>query len=128
MSVNRVDYVVAGVAITGKEAVSAFFDAQSKLPGEQLEGYGDNEYKEKITKNASVVHVIQDGMNCDYIVIGRILVKERTEGFPIAEVGEYERLLIECRKTVQVEIRKIEVILDLKLPIAVRVIHFTHWH
>lgn len=72
MGTTNTHYVMFGILIQNKDEVEQFFLEDHY---DLLNQYEDNGYKEEITPTPSGFHVIADGMNCEYVVVGKILQK-----------------------------------------------------
>ena len=124
MGVASTHYVVLGVAITDEVQVKEFF----RMTEEQfalMDGYDDNGYKEEISPTESGIHVIQDGMNGQYVVVGKILAKGVHSGLDLIEVSKINKQY----KKIYPEILKLDRALGTKFGLLeAKVIVFTHWH
>lgn len=124
MGVDATHYVVLGVAITDEAQVEEFFRINEKHL-EFMDGYDDNGYREEITPNESGIHVIMDGMNGKYVVVGKILTKGIEGGLEFTEVSNIGK---QYKKFYQ-EVLKLDQVLGTKFGrLDVKVIAFTHWH
>lgn len=126
MGVAATHYVVLGVAITDKAQVKEFFRiSEEQLPLDFMDGYDDNGYKEEITPSKSGIHVISDGMNGKYVVVGKILAKGIEGGLDFTEVSDISK---QYRKFYS-EVLKLDQMLGTKFGgLDAKVIAFTHWH
>lgn len=78
MGVRRTDYVVLGSKFDYKEFKRLI---NGDLDGDGIEEYEDNPYSEKIGGKKGITF-ISDGMNGEYVVIGKVLIKSSQE-YPI---------------------------------------------
>lgn len=74
MGVATTHYIMFGVAIRDKAEVKQFFQSTEDKYA-FLDQYDDNGYQEEITPTASGLHIISDGMNGEYVVVGKIIQK-----------------------------------------------------
>jgi hypothetical protein len=124
MGVAATHYVVLGVAITDEAQVKEFFRINEEHL-EFMDGYDDNGYREEITPSESGIHVIVDGMNGKYIVVGKILAKGIEGGLDLTEVSDIGK---QYRKFYP-EVLKLDQVLGTKFGgLDAKVIAFTHWH
>jgi len=137
MGVAATHYAILGVAVTDKKKVKEFFGKEEKFL-DFTEEYNDNGYKEKPTPNKSGIHMIVDGMNGDYIVIGKILSKGIEEGMPFTQMAfDPESKTVTFSKQLRdadpvgilAEIRKIDEAMGTNFAsLPLQYIAFTHWH
>jgi len=107
MGVNRTDYVMLAV----------------KLPFEAIEDtdcYEDDGYSDKITSHNGLT-VVSDGMNGNYLFIGRIIRKA---------IKGYGLDITDCSAStfLEMELLKILIKSEFNIDAPVRVWAFTHWH
>jgi len=124
MGVAATHYVVLGVAITEEAQVKEFFRLDEEHH-ELMDTYDDNGYKEEISPSESGIHVIVDGMNGKYVVVGKILAKGVHSGLDLTEVSDINKQY----KKIYPEILKLDQALGTKFGgLDAKVIAFTHWH
>jgi len=81
MSINNTYYTVAGIRFNSVEEFKGylkprlFTDTSEEYYNLYVEPFDDNGYNEKITKTESGLHVIMDGFNGSYVIVGKILKK-----------------------------------------------------
>ena len=120
MSVNATHYVVFGVVITDEIQVNDFFKIEESHL-DFMEDYHDNPYDPKIIPNKSGINVIADGMNGEYVVVGKILAKSNT-GLELIELNpeilDIKDNYLELDETLGTNFRNLNF----------KYIVFTHWH
>lgn len=128
MGVCATHYVVAGVKLHYKEA---FPNSDSDSDSERFDEYFDNAYSDEII-NKNDISIIADGMNGDYVVVGKIIAKavaEHGDGLPMTccDMSDDEKNKI--ISLIIVLFRDKFPHLQLLLPYLVcRVYAFTHYH
>lgn len=127
MGVATTHYIMFGVAIRDKAEVKQFFQSTEDKYA-FLDQYDDNGYKEEITPTASGLHIITDGMNGEYVVVGKIIQKG-LQGIEFTELpnDEIPRMIVEQNLFKQL----VELDQQLGTTFAAKefqYIVFTHWH
>jgi len=133
MSVHATHYVVYGVAITDEKKVKDFFALEESHDDLLHDEYYDNPYKEEITPTKSGIHIIVDGMNSGYVVIGKIIAKGLENGL------EFTKVPLPYKKQTKIEgtlgsgllrtIIDLDKILGTKFRnLTLQYLVFTHWH
>lgn len=121
MGVSAIHYVVHGVAVT--ENVKEYFQRM-----EDSDEYYDNPYKEEATPTKSGLHVIDDGMNGEYAVAGRILFKSQ-HGLPLKAMLKVPLFTGADHHRLREELRAIDVKYGTKYAEQmIQTLVFTHWH
>ena len=132
MGSEVVHYVVLGVSINDKAEVKKFFGL-TEGQYELMDAYHDNTYQEGITPTASGIHIISDGMNGDYVVVGKILQKAIYNGLKLMEIPTSHQdgtdEFIQQYRDIYPEIEKLDQGLGTKFGgMYAKVIVFSHWH
>jgi hypothetical protein len=131
MGVATTHYCIFGVMETDKKKVKEFFSLNEKHL-DFMDGYDDNGYKDEVTPNESGIHVIVDGMNGGYVVIGKIMFKS-LEGFPLEEMLKIKQPKAKEAVKIAKEITKIDQKLGTNFMVEQEfptfgLYFFTHWH
>lgn len=125
MSTNCTTYVIDGHLIDDKENVRELFAAWETDASGFMGRYVDNPYQEEIKKTDSGVHVVADGMNGDYIVIGVILSKTNNQTVPVRSLAPSHK---NGSKAIR-ECLKMEKALGVVMNVGEHgLIFLTHWH
>lgn len=121
MGVSVTHYVVHGVLV--RDDVKEYFRLT-----ENADEYNDNPYKDKISETPLGIHIIDDGMNGEYSVAGKILFKsnyglpvEKMEKIPIFNEYDHDDL----RERLKELDRQFGTSYASKL---IRTLVFSHWH
>lgn len=123
MGVRVTHYVVVGIVLDDKSQIK-IFNKCVEDNFEFFEEYDDNAYQKDISTTPSGIHVIVDGMNGKYIVIGKILDKGLEDGLVRCNINP-------PNVDVMVEKSKIDKVLEkvgIDSNLVVEYITFAHWH
>lgn len=86
MGVDATHYLVIGVIDNNRKSVMDFFNEKSEAYRNIIDKYTDDNYEEKISKTKSGIHIIADGMDGEYIVVGQIIDKSIEDGLKITRI------------------------------------------
>lgn len=130
MGVSLTHYIILGIAITDKAQIKKYFNISEEMDY-ALEEFDDNAYEDEVTQNITGIHIIADGMACKYVVIGKIIVKDKhglnlDETMGLKEIEEIDKT---TRDQIFKEISKLDFIFDTKFTLdQLKYLIFTHWH
>ena len=109
MGVDRTDYVMLAAKLSC-----------DNISFDDVDEYDDSGYSHDITIHNGLT-VVYDGMNSDYVFIGRVMEKAIDgEGLDITDCS--------CATQIEIELLRALIKSEFNIDAPVRVWAFTHWH
>jgi hypothetical protein len=126
MSISQTHYVILGIKYDFDEAKRNLGD--EVFDNDIVNNYEDDVYEEKITEKNGLT-VVSDGMNGEYFVIGKVLVKASlVDGIEMTSIPiQHSGQVTEQTRKIMRDIEKCFPQLNPD-PLDVKIYIFTHWH